>query len=301
MGDFKNKFSWSWSRRGTFEQCKRKYWLNYYGYWDGWFRDSEPRKRSLYVQKKLTTKPMWLGNCVHDAAEWALVALGKGDFIDCDDMVDRVLMRANRDIQSSEGGHNFRDPKRNCGFQEHYYGEGKELDWGPTLEEIERQVRNLYINPIFCRMFHVPERLREVEILHLEQLGGYPVYVRLDALMDDGAGGLVIIDWKTGKRHDGGVVARQLGIYGLYARDILGVPADKLKMVHVDLRENQFVTHKISEEMLAEAVATVKRSAGEMKLLTTPDNQAEESDFPKLPIGDKACSFCSFRRDCDRE
>jgi hypothetical protein len=301
MGDFRNKFSWSWSRRGTFEQCKRKYWLNYYGYWGGWSRESEPRQRELYVQKNLTTKPMWLGNCVHDAAEWALLALDRDQFIDCDEMVRRVLIRAKGDIASSESGDNFRDPKRKCGFQEHYYGGDKEVEWGPTLEEIERQVRNLYINPIFCRMFHVPERVREVEELHLEKLAGFPVYVKLDALMDDGTGGLVIIDWKTGKRHDADVVARQLGVYGLYARDILGVTAHKLKMVHVNLRDNKFDTHDISEEMLLEAAATVASSANAMKALTSSENEAQESDFPKLPEGDKACTFCNFRRDCGRE
>ena len=301
MGDFRNNFSWSWSRRGTFEQCKRKYWLNYYGYWGGWSRDAPPRERALYVQKNLTTKPMWLGNCVHDAAEWALVALGRGQFIDCDDMVGRVLKRANKDILSSESGDNLRDPKRSCGFQEHYYYSETTIEWEDTLVEIERQVRNLYTNPIFCRMFHVPERLREVEVLHQEQLAGVPVYVKLDALMDDGAGGLVIIDWKTGKSHDGGVVARQLGVYGLYARDILAVPASKLKMVHVNLRENKFITHQMTEEMLRDAAETVESSAMSMKSLTSLDNVAEESDFPKLPVGDKACTFCKFRRDCDRE
>jgi hypothetical protein len=119
--------------------------------------------------------------------------------------------------------------------------------------------------------------------------------------MEDGAGGLVIIDWKTGKSHDASVVARQLGIYALYARDVLGVAVDKLKMVHVNLRDNLFVTHEMSEEMLIEATATVESSASEMKSLTTLENEAKESDFPKLPIGDKACTFCNFRRDCGRE
>ena len=30
------EFSWSLSRHGTFETCRRQYYWNYYGSWQGW-------------------------------------------------------------------------------------------------------------------------------------------------------------------------------------------------------------------------------------------------------------------------
>ena len=39
MGDIRNAFSWSFTRHRTFQDCRRAYYLNYYGYWNGWSND----------------------------------------------------------------------------------------------------------------------------------------------------------------------------------------------------------------------------------------------------------------------
>ena len=59
----------------------------------------------------------------------------------------------------------------------------------------------------------------EVEELRQIQVDDIPVWVSLDALVRDGKGGFVIVDWKTGKNHTTEKVAGQLGIYALYVLD----------------------------------------------------------------------------------
>ena len=39
--EFKNDFSWSFSRDSAFNTCKRKYYYSYYGSWGGWNKDAD--------------------------------------------------------------------------------------------------------------------------------------------------------------------------------------------------------------------------------------------------------------------
>ena len=64
-----NDLVWSHSRAKLFRGCKRAYWFTYYGSWGGWDTQSHPRTRALYVEKKLTARPMWIGTVVHRVAE----------------------------------------------------------------------------------------------------------------------------------------------------------------------------------------------------------------------------------------
>jgi len=72
MADLVNEFSWSRSRDATFQDCRRKYYLHYYGSWGGWDAAVAPDVRRLYILKQLASRQMWAGRIVHDAIEMAL-------------------------------------------------------------------------------------------------------------------------------------------------------------------------------------------------------------------------------------
>ena len=63
------RFTWSASRLGTFTQCKRQYYYEYYGYRGGWWRGKYPPRsdaaEKIYFLKKLESVPMWLGGRIH--------------------------------------------------------------------------------------------------------------------------------------------------------------------------------------------------------------------------------------------
>jgi hypothetical protein len=86
------KFTWSASRLGTFTQCKRQYYYQYYGYHGGWWRGKHPPRsdaaEQIYFFKKLETVPMWLGSRIH---EWiAELLVGKEQ--------SEILLLAQQDI-----------------------------------------------------------------------------------------------------------------------------------------------------------------------------------------------------------
>lgn len=78
MTDLKNEFSWSKSRNEMFNECKRKYFFNYYGSWNGWDNNEKDRTKRIYYLKQLNTKEIWLGQIIHKVIKYVLDQLKYG-------------------------------------------------------------------------------------------------------------------------------------------------------------------------------------------------------------------------------
>ena len=78
MAELVNDFSWSRTRDNVFQECRRRYYYQYYGAWGGWDADADPLIRRLYILKQLATRQMWAGRLVHEAVERSLLALRDG-------------------------------------------------------------------------------------------------------------------------------------------------------------------------------------------------------------------------------
>ena len=311
MAELKNEFSWSWSRHRAFEECRRRYWLNHYAFWGGW-QSSSPA-REIYIQKKLTSRPQWIGTTVHQAAEWVLREVRRGHYPTPDRVVERFMRQARRQIDESRREMYKLRPKRAPGFVDHYYAQGtSDEQWEADLSEIERQIRGLFDEPVFLRLTRVPEQIKEVEELEQVLVDDVPVWVSLDVLVSDGSGGLVVIDWKTGRQHDPDTVARQLGVYGVYVMQrYFHVPAtsterpgaERVKVMYVNLRTGHRETRTLDTDVLAGTVSTILESAAAMRtaLRDPATNTGSEADFPMIEAGSPACERCVFRRTCGRE
>jgi hypothetical protein len=306
----KNQFAWSWTRHGNFESCLRKYWLSHYGFWGGWEGSASPDTREVYIQKKLLSGPQWLGIQVHLAAEWALKDAVEGRGVDRKQFVERFRARGKQHfIDSKEGRYRY-NPKRYPGFVGDYYGESVDFDVQEELiGELVRQVDGMFDNPVFTRLLSVPHRIREIERLEQFTVGEIPVWVSLDVLVENQQGGLVVVDWKTGRSHTSAHVAAQLGIYGLYVRDryLNGVEsaAESLgvEALYANLRTGTHEVWKLDKGSLKAAREVISNSAQKMqeKLLSLAENTTQESEYPLLPEGSSECEKCVFRRTCNRE
>ena len=310
MADLKNEFSWSWSRHRAFETCLRRYYLQHYAFWGGWDPGSEARE--IYIQKKLNSRPQWIGTTVHQAAEWVLGQVRRGHYPPPERVVERYERAARRMVDESARGLFRIRPKKSPGFVDHYYDLNTPEDaWEADLQEISRQIRGLFDNRVFLRLTSVPGRIVEVERLEQLFVGDVPVWVSLDVLVSDGEGGFVVIDWKTGRAHDAETVVRQLGVYGAYVvqrylrQDPGRVEADQLdrvKVMYVNLREETYDTRDLDLAAMRETLATIDTSSARMRelLVDVGENVAKEADFPMLEEGAEACAHCAFRRTCGR-
>jgi CRISPR/Cas system-associated exonuclease Cas4 (RecB family) len=304
VAELVNELVWSHSRARAFSGCLRAYWFAYYGSWGGWEASAAAATREAYVQKKLTTRAMWTGTVVHQLAEDALRRVRDGwPPRMLEEAVTGVRNRARREIAESLDGSWLARPAKRTGFREHYYEEPVPPGaWEAAVDEIERQARALWAQRLFLRLHAVPERIRELEDLRRFPVGDVDVYVALDVMVDDGHGGVVILDWKTGENHDDADIAAQLGVYGLYATQVLGVPADKVVAMHVNLRHGTETRHPVGPAEIEAAREVIGRSAAEMRArLEDPSkNLAKMDDHPPLPLDDPRCGTCSFRGVCGR-
>lgn len=311
--DIQNELVWSHSRGRALHDCARAYWYTYYGSWGGWVADGDPAVRQAYVEKKLTSRPMWTGTVVHGIAETGLkramqdARRGAVREWSLEEMRAAAHRTVNEDIVGSETGAWLERPARRTGFAEHYYAlPVTHADWDAAADEIDRQVVNLHGNRIYQRLLVTAARIREVEELRRFAVGdpafGAQVYLAVDALVADGKGGVVIIDWKTGENHDDAEIGSQLGIYGLYATQELGVPEDQIVAMHVNLRHGTETRHPVGPVEIALARAAVLAGVAEMRapLRDVANNLADKDDFPTVPEGSDRCRWCNFRRSCGR-
>jgi len=290
---------WSFSRYRTFQECRRRYWLNYHAARLGETPDAPERFRELYIQKYLNSRPQWVGNIVHDAAQEALEALRDGVPLDAGAAAAKAMVSANAEVTASEEGRWRASPREQPGFQEHYYKSRPWEPWSNTLGDIGELVRVLYDHAVFRRIAEVPERLVEIEELVEVELRGVPTRVRLDVLMDDGAGGMVVIDWKTGRSHRPEVVRDQLAVYGLYVEEKYKRSA---RGMYANIRLNNWGLYDLDEALLDRVAAFIQRSAEEMVAMDPEPDAVLESEerFTKIPVGSRECRWCSFKRDCGR-
>ncbi len=115
-----NDFSWSRSRDNTFQECRRKYFYQYYGSWGGWEADAPADVRRLYVLKQLSSRQQWAGRVVHDAIEMALHVLREGRDVPVEPFVTDVIERMRAEWRSSKAG-TYRDRPKTTALFEHEY------------------------------------------------------------------------------------------------------------------------------------------------------------------------------------
>src|SRR5262245_42335161 len=120
MADLTNEFSWSRSRDNAFQECRRRYFYQYYGSWGGWEADAPPEVRRLYVLKQLGSRQMWAGRVVHDAVEMALHVFREGREVPVEPFVADVVERMRSEWRSSRDGR-YRDAPKTVALFEHEY------------------------------------------------------------------------------------------------------------------------------------------------------------------------------------
>ncbi|MCB9680749.1 MAG: PD-(D/E)XK nuclease family protein [Alphaproteobacteria bacterium] len=297
-------FTWSWSRHRALEGCRRRYWYDYYGARDGWRASAPERTRTLYEMKRLAGPNQWVGQVVHELAARVIGQWQQGVDVDRDALLEDAARVGRRAIDDARRGLSHLDPRRYTGFAALYYDEVPEPGWWDALvDDLVGQVAAWLDHPIAARIREVPERVREVERLERFVVGDTPLFVALDVLVDDGQGGLVVIDWKTGTMHVDDEVDAQLGVYALYAHRRYTMPGPRITVVQASTRDGSFRQRTGSAADLAETSRRIQASADQMAaLLRDPTrDEAEEVRFPKLPAGSDTCETCTYRRACDRE
>jgi hypothetical protein len=302
MPELANEFSWSRSRDNTFQECKRRYFYQYYASWGGWDAAADPDVRRLYVLKQLASRQQWAGRIVHDAIEMVFLAFRDGRDMPVDPLIRDVIERMRGEWRSSRAGLYRENPKTPALFEHEYRVDLKPEVWQALSRHVAVCLRNFFRLPLVAAIRKTaPEHWSIEHWSKSFEFEGTPIWMAPDFGYWTDEGRLALVDWKTGAS-DPASTAFQLGCYALYAREVLGVEPKRIDLYEANLRE-PLVTDLGWDDARLEAIKEQLRlSIRSMKAyLAEPEkNIALMADFERTEEL-RICRWCNFRAVCRPE
>ncbi len=296
-------WSWSSSRKSTFQECKRKYYYNYYLAHNGW-EDSAPEESKLaYRLKKLTGIYLILGNAVHEIAEYACKSVDStGEYPDKKKMIDKVRYLLNQAWKESQEPHKWMArPNQYFMLQEFYYGDGLSRNLINKIKDrLYKAVNNLYQSPTVKDLVKSECTLEMAEKMDTFDFKDTPVYAIPDIVYTNQKGDWYVVDWKTGKEYK--KHADQLNLYALYIEEKLGVSPENMKGRVEYLLTGNTKDVDINQKSLKESRTKVARSIENMKEYLKDPGKNIPCDKEKFSLTEKKymCKWCNFY-ELDRE
>jgi hypothetical protein len=302
MGDLTNEFSWSRSRDNTFQECRRRYFYQYYGAWGGWAADAAPDIRRLYVLKQLSSRQQWAGRIVHDAIEMALHAFSDGRDLPVEPFIRDVIERMRNEWRASRAGRYHDNPKSPALFEHEYQVELKPEAWQAVSRNVAVCLRNFFRLPLLGAVRRTASEHWSIE--HWSKVfdfEGTQVWIAPDFGFWTEDGRLALVDWKTGGSNPE-ATAFQLGCYALYAQDLLGVPPARVDLLEANLRQPMVTPVRWDDQRLEAVREQLRLSIRSMKAyLVDPEaNAAVIQDFERTEEL-RSCRWCNFRAVCRPE
>jgi hypothetical protein len=298
VAELTNDFSWSRSRDNTFQDCRRKYFYQYYGSWGGWEASASPEVRRIYILKQLASRHMWAGRIVHDAIEMALNVYRERGEIPAEPFIRDAIARMRAEWRSSRSGRYRESPKTCALFEHEYQVDVRDEVWRALAGSVQTCLRNFFKLPLLADVRRTsPEHWSIEHWSKTFTFEGTPVWSAPDFGFWTPEGRLALVDWKTGGGGDG--ASFQLGCYALYAHELLGVPPHRVDLYEVNLREPLVTPHRWSDDRLEEVREQLRLSIRGMKsYLKDPEtNVALISDF-EMTEQLRMCRWCNFKAVC---
>jgi len=291
------EWSWSHSRRQTFQECPRMYFWQYYGSHNGWEDSASELARKAYRLKQLGSLPLEIGNAIHSAAAFAIQsARSSGGIPSLDTLHTKTRNDLNRAYQESQDRDAWaRRPRYRKMLHEFYYGTGLS---DRAIEEARQRLSTCLANLLACQSFregiaapHV--EVREVERLDTFDFHGTPIYGVPDMLYRLGDDTWIVTDWKTGQEN---VHWNQLGVYALYVQQRYGVPAPNILARIEWLATGRTDEHAFSQDELEACKVSILDSlTGMQRYLLEPDvNRPREREAFPLKEDVSLCRYCKF-------
>ncbi len=298
-------FSWSSSRKGTFDECRRKYYYNYYHSHNGWEDNAPPDVKLTYRLKKLTGIHLLLGSAVHEVAEYAAKMLkSTGSLPPKEKLIEKVRFLLNSAWKESRQRREWEEnPGRYLMLHSFYYGDGLT---GKVIDRIKEKmyaaVPNILASDTFREIAPLGgDSIEITESMDTFRLHGTDIYAVPDLVYRGPSGKQVVVDWKTGKEHDSHPA--QIHVYCLYLMKKYKTGLNDMRGRVEYLISGISRDVKVDEESLELAADEIKLSIDKMKSeLKDPDKNIplEKEKYP-LTRHRRFCRYCNFYQLCADE
>ena len=299
-------FSWSVSRHHMFADCKRQYYLNYYGA----RRVREARSKvvsAVWWLKQVRSTRMWLGTVIHEIAKKAVSAHAYGQPVDDGALVDEAVEQFRGGVTASRRG------AKHGGqwvilFDDVYPSEDPSVDPIQGEELAAGMARTLLASDAlgFVRslppdaVLEVDEEFQSFELPGITPNGSLTVFAIPDVLLWDNDH-YYLIDWKTGDVEREGI-RQQAGVYRFYVVQQYDAPEDSVHVAISDVgRAGESFEPAGGVPSVDETREFIVDSAKSMLALL--ENRAyNTAAIRNFPMTDdwSLCRHCAFRRACWR-
>ncbi|MDR1928859.1 MAG: PD-(D/E)XK nuclease family protein [Endomicrobium sp.] len=272
------------SRYSKFLICKRKYFYDYYLKFD-----EEIAQKKIKFLKNLTSKPLEIGNIVHDIIK---------------NILRRYKININPINKDKFLKYSFEITKKSCKnkfFFEHYYN-GEVILIHEIYEKISYILENFLNSPSFAWIKEVAISNSNKWIIEpincKSKIDDYTIFCKVDFLFPI-SDKIYIIDWKTGKpdkKHN-----KQLTGYALWANCYFNNKAANIIPIVVYLYPKYNAKSIIFDEFsVVEFKKTIEIETNNMYkyLINIEKNIPKSKKEFQLTNNRFFCKFCNYKEIC---
>ncbi len=309
MAELKNELTWSFSRKRTFDSCRRRYYYNHYLKWGGWDSRAPEERRVAYRLSKMTTVDLLSGDLIHKGIEQALRRFrANGMVVERQELVKTALLQWERALAESRSGRWAQDPKRMACLVEDYY---RQPDRGMRVEKGREKIETCLANFCASKTWADLRRTRPGGWLAMDSdpfqtslIDGIPAHGRPDlgydaSKPDAPKSRCWVFDWKSGRPADSDVL--QIRFYALYAENQWGFPPEavraRLIYLYPEVVEDAV---EVTPEGLQDARKAMAESFQQMKsvLSDVQNNVPKDISHFHTTTRTHLCRRCQFQEIC---
>lgn len=306
--------SWSNSRKNVFQECKRKYYYEYYMSHNGWEEGSEELSKQAYMYKKLEGIYTKVGNLLHH--EFATTIENMKDD-ECElqktpnDIRTAVLIKARELVRNSrkeEVKEKFRRrPSKQPMLQEYFIGNGISDEEGILIENKIEECADGFFG---CTTYDVLGACPELMVVENDTeayntfliINGVKAYFKVDLLYKQPKEGkYYIIDWKTGNFSDKD--KEQLLLYAYYVYKKYNIePSNIVVRIEYVRGSNNYQSDLFTKEDMKIAEQIITNSMDEMNSYLEDISINKPKQISEFPMINECgnCKLCKYRVLCQR-
>jgi hypothetical protein len=313
MAKLENRFSWSFSAAGDFEDCRRKRYWSKYAAWGGWDREAPEESRTAYRLNKMDNIYSLQGQAAEETVMWVLREAQAGQPVDAAQAYERIARPFLRQkwTESRQGLWKV-NAKKHCCLREHYYGLWDKETERARAEAMAEHTKKCIANFIDRMLPRLRVILPGNEVLiagpgmggdpESFELEGIKIYAIPDYVHRDGEI-MHIHDWKAGKVK--AAHQEQLALYGLWASCKHETAVENICCYVEYLATGQMAPVVITQEILDQILGRISESVADMRGYLVDEDLAANRALPKaeweLTADPRICRMCNFYELCRPE
>lgn len=293
--------TWSYSKRGVFERCQRRYYYEYFGSAVA-MTAVEPQQAVLHQMKALEGRHERAGSLLHLGIKTYLRRAQQEMPMADSNLVEWLLGLFQRDCEYSRADPDGERPLTVrfppvLLLEYHYRQPDADRLMAESTEHLREAAQAFLSAPVFAPFRQAGMRPGALIEQHLRLPGlSCKTDGRLDlAYREDGQ--VTIVDWKSGGNSGDGTDSLQLAAYALWAQDQYQIIPEAIHIYRALLREAAIESFPVTAHLLDQARVRILQDAERMAMAQSYGESGRVEAF--TPCGQAGvCRLCPFQRVC---